>query len=133
MNSVAICLKTISDEKSLALFNAVAAESVNTDTLLKKLRLSRKQYYVRISRLAKAGLIKRKNGIYSLSSLGKVICGAQNLIQKAVDNYWKLKAIDSMGLSEDGTEFSGEERREIIDSLIGKESKIKDILNYKSR
>jgi hypothetical protein len=124
-------LKAIADEKTLTLFNAIAIEAGNTDTLRKKSAFSRKQYYMRISMLTKAGLIRRINGIYSLTSLGKIVYSAQKLIGEGVDNYWKLKAIDSIESSEhkhNNNAFSREERRKIMDSLIDKESEIKDIL-----
>ena len=129
MASIVGSLKAIADEKTLALFNAIAAQGGNTDTLRKKASFSRKQYYMRISTLNKAGLIRRSNGIYSLTSLGKIVYSAQNLIGEAVDNYWKLKAIDSIEFSEHkNNAFSVEERKQIMDSLIEKKSEIKDIL-----
>jgi hypothetical protein len=122
-------LKAIADEKTLTLFNVIAAEGGNTDTLRKKATFTRKQYYMRISVLMKAGLIRRSNGIYSLTSLGKVVHTAQSLVGEAVDNYWKLKAIDSIESSENNNNaFSTEERKKLLDSLIDKESEIKDIL-----
>ena len=81
--------------------------------------------------LTKAGLIRRINGIYSLTSLGKIVYSAQKLIGEAVDNHWKLKAIDSIESSEhkhNNNVFSREERRKIMDSIIDKESEIKNIL-----
>jgi hypothetical protein len=127
--SLAGSLKAIADEKTLTLFNAIAAEGGNTDTLRKKAAFTRKQYYMRISVLMKAGLIRRSNGIYSLTSLGKVVHTAQSLVGEAVDNYWKLKAIDSIESSENNNNaFSTEERKKLMDSLIDKESEIKDIL-----
>ena len=131
MASLVSSLKAIADEKTLTLFNAIATGGGNTDTLRKKAAFSRKQYYMRISMLTKAGLIRRINGIYSLTSLGKIVYSAQKLIGEAVDNYWKLKAIDSIESSEhkhNNNAFSSEERRKIMDSLIDKESEIKDIL-----
>ena len=131
MASLVGSLKAIADEKTLTLFNAIAIEAGNTDTLRKKSAFSRKQYYMRISMLTKAGLIRRINGIYSLTSLGKIVYSAQKLIGEGVDNYWKLKAIDSIESSEhkhNNNAFSREERRKIMDSLIDKESEIKDIL-----
>lgn len=83
---------------------------------------------MRISVLMKAGLIRRSNGIYSLTSLGKVVHTAQSLVGEAVDNYWKLKAIDSIESSENNNAFSTEERKKLMDSLIDEESEIKDIL-----
>lgn len=129
MVSLVGSLKAIADEKTLTLFNVIAAEGGNTDTLRKKATFTRKQYYMRISVLMKAGLIRRSNGIYSLTSLGKVVHTAQSLVGEAVDNYWKLKAIDSIESSENNNNaFSTEERKKLMDSLIDKESEIKDIL-----
>ncbi|MFL6441743.1 MAG: hypothetical protein ACJ702_07285 [Nitrososphaeraceae archaeon] len=129
MVSLVGSLKAIADEKTLTLFNVIAAEGGNTDTLRKKATFTRKQYYMRISVLMKAGLIRRSNGIYSLTSLGKVVHTAQSLVGEAVDNYWKLKAIDSIESSENNNNaFSTEERKNLMDSLIDKESEIKDIL-----
>ena len=129
MVSLVGSLKAIADEKTLTLFNVIAAEGGNTDTLRKKATFTRKQYYMRISVLMKAGLIRRSNGIYSLTSLGKVVHTAQSLVGEAVDNYWKLKTIDSIESSENNNNaFSTEERKKLMDSLIDKESEIKDIL-----
>ena len=131
MASLVGSLKAIADEKTLTLFNAIATEGGNTNTLRKKAAFSRKQYYMRISVLTKAGLIRRINGIYSLTSLGKIVYSAQSLIGEAVNNYWKVKAIDSIQSSEQNhnhNAFSREEHSSIMDSLIDKESEIKDIL-----
>ena len=116
MASLVGSLKAIADEKTLTLFNAIAIEAGNTDTLRKKSAFSRKQYDMRISMLTKAGLIRTINGIYSLTSLGKIVYSAQKLIGEGVDNYWKLKAIDSIESSEhkhNNNAFSREERIKI--------------------
>ena len=134
MASLVGSLKAIADEKTLTLFNAIAVEGGNTDKLRKKASFTRKQYYMRISTLNKAGLIRRSNGVYSLTSLGKIVYRAQNLIGEAVENYWKLKALDSIESSEHKKDvISVKERKQIMDNLIEKDSEIKDILlGYKA-
>jgi predicted transcriptional regulator len=115
-------LKAISDDKSLVLFNTIALSSGNTDILISRLGLSTKQYYSRMSDLVKAGLIMRKSGRnYFLTSFGKVVYEAHVLIGKGIQNYWKLRAIDSIET------FSAEERGRFIDTLI-ESSYIKKIL-----
>jgi hypothetical protein len=115
-------LKAISDDKSLIMFNTIALSSGNTDVLISRLALTRKQYYSRMSDLVKAGLIMRKNGRnYFLTSFGKVVYEAHVLIGKGIQNYWKLSAIDSIEM------FSTEERKRIIDTLI-ESNHIKNIL-----
>ena len=128
MVSVAGSLRAIADERTLALFTTIASERGNTEMLRNKSELSRKQYYMRISALTKAGLIKRYDGIYYISSFGKIVHSAQKLIGKAVNNYWRLKAIDSIESSKDHIGFSTEDRKKILDSLIEGEPEIRDIL-----
>jgi hypothetical protein len=70
-----------------------------------------------------AGLVKRQNGKYILTSLGKVIYEAEKSIETAlVHDYWKLKTIDSLETCED---LPMEELHKIIESLI-KDQKIKE-------
>jgi hypothetical protein len=69
-----------------------------------------------MSRLTNAGLVKRHNGRYLLTEFGKVIYFAyadlEAMIEKTIDNYWKLKAIDALDIS------SKEQRNDIICSLV---------------
>jgi polyhydroxyalkanoate synthesis regulator phasin len=120
--------RSISDKKSLELFRIVALANSQPDgtgdVLISKTRLTRKQYYVRMSGLIKAGLIKRRNGRHSLTALGKVVYNAQMKIENAINNYWKLKAIDSL---EDSGNLTIEEHKKLIDELIDNQE-IKDIL-----
>jgi predicted transcriptional regulator len=123
---VADVLKAISDKRSLELFRIVALTKPDTDMLISKTKLTRKQYYSRMSRLMRTGLIKRKNGKYTLTAFGKVIYDiAIATLENAVSNYWKLKAIDSLEMSK---ALPAEERKKIIDSLIDNQV-IKDILD----
>lgn len=85
-------LSAISDDRSLILFNAVALMPSGTDLLIDKSGLTRKQYYSRMSSMTRAGLISRRNGKYSLTSYGKIVYEMQILIEKAIQNFWKLSA-----------------------------------------
>jgi predicted transcriptional regulator len=49
-----------------------------------------------MNRLINAGLLMRKGGKYFLTSLGRVVYESHKLIIHAVENYWNLKAIDSI-------------------------------------
>jgi hypothetical protein len=110
-------LKSISDENAFALFRTIALASgvYGSDILITKTKLTRMQYYSRLADFIKVGLVKRKNGKYFLTSLGKVVYNNQRLIEKALANHWKLKAIDSFEIL---NEFSNEERQRFIDSVI---------------
>jgi len=121
-------LNAISERKGSDIFKSIAAATANTDVLITKLKLSRKQYYSRMSNLVKLGLVKRQNGRYLLTSLGKVIYSSYVILEAkiddALDSYWKLKAMDSLELP------STEERNKITSILIGNPDIRNALLEY---
>ena len=125
MVSVVEILEAISDVKSLKLFNTIATKGGNSEDLSVQLKLSRKEYYSRMSRLTKTGMVKRKNGKHFLTAFGKVVYDAQVTIRKAVESYWKLKAIDSIDLSD---EITVKERDKLIQTLVD-DVEIREILS----
>src|SRR5215831_19149974 len=96
MMAVADILKTIADDKTLLLFNTIALSNSDSDILISTLHLTRKQYYARLSALLKAGLVKREMAKYHLTTFGMILYHAQEIIGNALNQYWKLKAIDSI-------------------------------------
>jgi hypothetical protein len=126
MMAVADVLKTIADDKSLVLLNTIALSNGDSDILITTLHLTRKQYYARLSALLKAGLVKREMAKYSLTTFGMILYYAQEIIGKAVDQYWKLKTIDSINVTCDG-ELPEDQFHKIIDNLIT-DQEIRDIL-----
>ena len=127
---IADVIKAISDDKSLVLFNTIALGSGNPDILMSRLKLTRKQYYSRMSEVTKAGLIRRKNGNYFVTSFGKIVYDVELMIGKAVESYWKLKALDSFGLSSSASpQLPAEEYNRVIDTLMDGNDGIKDILH----
>ena len=121
---VANILHTISDDKSLVLFNTIAID--RNDFLISKVNLTCKQYYSRMSNLIKSDLVSRKNKRYFLTSFGKIVYDAQKTIEMAAKDRWKLKAIDSI-IRADNRGLPAEEFNKIIDTQI-KNQQIKDIL-----
>jgi hypothetical protein len=110
----------------------MAAFTLSRDTGvgMTRLGLTRKQYYSRMNQLINAGLVMRKSGKYFLTSFGKVVYEFHKLIGQAVESYWKLRAIDSVVMPFPENEFSVEDRKKMIDSLI-ENNNIKNILfNY---
>ena len=127
MHTVDSVLASISDKQSLELFRYIAVTNGDSENLRTKIDLTRKQYYSRLSRMTKAGIVKRKNGRHYLTAFGRVVYDAQTIIEKAVNNYWKLKAVDSLEMSED---LPKEERLKLIDNLLDNKD-IKEILYNK--
>jgi predicted transcriptional regulator len=126
MTTVADVLRTIADYKSLVLFNTIALSNGDSDIFISKLGLTRKQYYSRLSPLLTAGLVKRERGKYSLTTFGIILYHTQETIGKALNQYWKLKAIDSIKVSSNG-EMPQEQFYRMIDTLIANEE-IKHII-----
>jgi predicted transcriptional regulator len=93
---------------------------------LKEMNLSTKRYYSRIAGLVDVGLIKRNNGKYFLTLMGKVVYQSQMLIGKTLSYYWKLKAIESVERSSN-VEIPKEGLTQLINALIDNYL-IKDIL-----
>jgi predicted transcriptional regulator len=107
-------LKTISDDKSFEILQLIANINSNGEIILKKLPLTRKQYYSKISAMTKASIISRTSKRYYLTPFGKVIYCCTMIAKNALDNYYNLKAIEA-------TEVSGlpnEQIGKLIDLLI---------------
>ena len=121
-------MNAIVDEKALALFDTIAVSESDSEILISKLRLSRKEYYSRISRLVKAGLASRQRGTYSLTMLGQIVYQAQLAIDHAVDISPKLKAIDML---KNSSSIPEGERNKVINFLLSNELN-KNILLQKS-
>jgi predicted transcriptional regulator len=130
--SITDILKKISDDKALTIFNSIAVSDGHRDICLSEMNLSTKQYYSRLSGLMDAGLIRRHNGKYSLTLIGKIVYDAHLKIGKALSYYWKLKAIESIEMSSPGAGLSKEELTQLINALIDnhfiKDFLIKDFL-----
>jgi hypothetical protein len=120
-------LEVISDEVSLDIFNTIGKNAETSENIGEILDISRKQYHARSSKLLKLGLVERKGGKYSLSSLGKLVYEAQLKIARAAHHSWKLKVIDSIVLCK---EIPDNEHRYVIDKLID-DSEIKRLLFFK--
>lgn len=124
--SITYLLRNISDDKALILFKSIAISNGDKYIPLREMNLTTKQYYSRISGLIAAGLIRRHRGRYFLTLLGKVVYYSQMTIGKTLSYYWKLIAIESIGMSSD-TKLREEEIIQLINALIDDHT-IKDIL-----
>ena len=113
--SVGDTIHSISDSESLDLFCSIAKGNMESEELKETKGLSRKQFYTRTSQLLKQGLIQRSKGSFSLTSLGIIVYHAQLVIESGVNNYWKLKAIDSI---ESSGEIVEQERVKIIKTIL---------------
>jgi hypothetical protein len=125
--SLADVLKSISDDKSLSIFRLIGNVNPTGEIIsLKKLGLSSKQYYYRISAMMETDLVKRKKGRYYLTPFGKVIYCCIMIAKNALDNYYNLKAVEST----EGSDFSHEEFSNLLNNLIDNQ-RVKEFLTKK--
>lgn len=125
VQSVANIFNSLSDEQSVMLFTTIATKSVSSVELMSKISLTRKQYYSKLSRMVRVGLIKRRSGKLVVTTLGKIVYELQKVVQDAYNDHWKLKVLDSIEMSED---LPREERKKLMDNLI-EDSRLKQILS----
>jgi hypothetical protein len=115
----------VSDDSSLELFKLIASSNgATSDVLRGKMTLTRKQYYSRLYRLSKCGLIKRRENSYVLTAFGKVLSDALTTVETALDNFWRIKVADTLD-AEDGV--PADEQKKLLESLIS-DQEIKSIL-----
>ena len=124
--SLADVLKSISDDKSLSIFQLISDVNSNGEIILKELDLSTKQFYSRISAMMESDLIKRQRGRYYLTPFGKVIYCCIMIAKNALNNYYKLKAVECTA----GSDFSNEDFRILVDTLIDNQQ-VKEFLTKK--
>jgi len=120
-------LGAISDRDSLQLFDFIATEKkirINSQSLQMMNGLTKKQYYSRMHELTKFGLVKRTLGIYQLTSFGKIVYSSKLKINAAFKNYWQLKALDSLEVT---NKINAEARKALVKELV-KDNVIKNIL-----
>jgi hypothetical protein len=126
VQSIVKIFESLSNEQSVMLFTMIATgEGTKSLELRTRVPLTRKQYYSRLSRMIRAGIVKRRGGILVLTALGKIVYESQKTVEAANSIQWKLKALDSVDASE---ELPKEERRKLLDNLVENEY-LKEILS----
>ena len=121
---VSAIFRALGDDKSLTLFNTVALSPGSSNLLTRNLNLTRKQYYSKMEHLSKQGLVARTNGKHYLTTMGKIIYELQNVIGTAVNDYWKLKAIDSLRIQD---QLPEDQVAKLIDTLVENQG-LRDII-----
>jgi hypothetical protein len=76
--------------------------------------------------MVEVGLIRKYHSNYTLTSFGKMVYDALEIIELGLTNFWKLKALDSLEFAKTAR-VPFEERERILESLIDN-MKIKEIL-----
>ncbi|MFY9966612.1 MAG: hypothetical protein WBL44_08965 [Nitrososphaeraceae archaeon] len=131
MISIINILNALSDDKALILFNTITlGKCYDFKTLIKSMGITQSQYYSRLHKMSKMGLVKKENGKYMTTTLGNVVYEAVLMVGKALNYYWALKAIElflSSSPAADPMEDKSMLTSMLIDSLID-DNQLKKIL-----
>ncbi len=123
MTSLVDILSLIAERKCSIIFRTIGELEGPAELQITRLNMTRKQFYSRISQLLKNDLIRKMHGKYELTLFGRVVFGIENKIQHSIDNYWKLKAIET--LDESLPEI---EKTKLINSIVD-DPLIRDLLD----
>jgi DNA-binding HxlR family transcriptional regulator len=108
-------LEVISNNKSLEIFRDIAKGTVKSEALKQKEGITKKQFYMRTQKLMNVGIVRRVKGKFSLTNFGVVIYHAALIMDAGVNNYWKLKAIDSI---QESGQIVENERIKLIQTIL---------------
>ena len=87
---------------------------------------TKKQYYVRLKRLADFGLIEKHQSIYKLTSFGSIVYENHlKTMDKIIPNYWQIKSIDVLKSRHD---FPPEQKEKIMNEYI-ETTNMNEVLN----
>ena len=108
-------LHVLSDRTSVDIVNAVAENVTSSGNIRELLGLTSKQYYNRLSRLRKTGIIKRKDAKLTLTAFGQLIYHALLKIATAFRHSRELIMIDAI---KSIARMPHNEQKDLIDKLI---------------
>jgi F0F1-type ATP synthase beta subunit len=114
-HSLSDVLEVISNNKSLEIFRDIAKGTVKSEALKQKEGITKKQFYMRTQKLMNVGIVRRVKGKFSLTNFGVVIYHAALIMDAGVNNYWKLKAIDSI---QESGQIVENERIKLIQTIL---------------
>ena len=120
-------LSLIAEPKCSAIFRTMGEFGKPTELHITRLKMTRKQFYSRLNQLIKNDLVKRSQGKYELTLFGKVVFEIEEKIQHSIDNYWKLKAIETLDES-----LPDAEKTILINSIVS-DPQIRDLLDRNAR
>lgn len=111
-------LFVLSKEEHFDLLSLIANEwkdELNSDTIIRKLRVTRKEFKSYILALMSHALVHAHNDQYQVTQLGKQVYDTLRILQEAITIDWKLKAVDLINQSENTT---AQEFDQLINMLV---------------
>jgi hypothetical protein len=83
---------------------------------MKSTGITQSQYYSRPHKITHMGLIRRENGKYVTTVFGSVVYETISIIDKTLNHYWALKAIEAFRTS--STAATKEDKSIVVSMLI---------------
>jgi hypothetical protein len=120
-------LDVLSDPKACRILERTYAannDGVEGHIIANDANLSPSGFYRITLSLREQNMIEKKNQKYFITFFGRAVFNAKRLVQKAIDNYYKLKVIDFL---EEQDQIPDSELNKIIDICID-DYQLKDIL-----
>lgn len=127
-NNTVQVLDVLSDPKACKILESTYAannDGVEGQVIANHANLSPSGFYRLTLSLREHNMIEKKNQKYFITFFGRAVYNAKKLLQKAIDNYYKLKVIDFL---EEQDQILESELNKIIDICID-DHQLKDILN----
>lgn len=100
-------------------------DGLDNNTLRRMTALNQVEFDELMSSLQQQGLVKRMNRRHFLKPVDRAVYDTQTILEKALDNYYKLKIIDSLEKRQD---LSKSDFHKIIDTLID-DFQVRDVLH----
>ncbi|WP_148700332.1 hypothetical protein [Candidatus Nitrososphaera evergladensis] len=125
---IASTFKVLGDKMACNLLVASASDTgVHPIAAMKKMALTRKQFYSRLARLKKLKLIKKmgENYVPTLQGL-LVVNNLLPMMREIIESRWKIDSIDKLMTDK---EFTNSHVEEIIDTLLRGSALRKEVLS----
>ncbi|MEM2820483.1 MAG: hypothetical protein QXF31_04845, partial [Candidatus Bathyarchaeia archaeon] len=124
LNRIENILSTLANQDALRIFQLAKDGIVCSTEAIKKLGLTQKRYYTRLSGLLEANLIQKDEGAYRHTVLGSAIYKIVEFLGDLVERQEQLELIDRIRQSKT---LSEEEKEEIVRALA--KDKIEEFIN----
>jgi predicted transcriptional regulator len=113
-------LAALGDKYSIRMFRQASKGLIGGQSAPGEMGLSKKQFYQRLNKLLKMGLITKSEGLYRHTALGTLVHNVQiRPLEDALANYWNLKVIDE--LKQSGS-IPKQEQERVAESLLSMSS-----------
>ncbi len=133
IEGIADLFKVLSKPDALKIFFLTKDGIMNSTHTIEETAISQKRYYARLKELVDISLVKKRDGVYGQTALGRIIC---ELFLPAMEKTYDARDELELLVGLEGIELDNGVRKRIIDELnipsFAESSKVRIIDNYES-